>query len=64
MRELDIFSFHGMQSMNPTHRLVDFHGHVTLLHLFFGFMTFFFFFNLTLKRLQMCSEVTKPIFNI
>ena len=60
--------FHFMVwNMWTQHKLVDFHGPVTLLQFFFFWFHYFFLFkkiNLTLKMLQICSEATKLIFNI
>ena len=53
-----------MKYVNTTqNKLVDFHGFVTLLHLFLV-SQFRNNNNLILRRLQICSEATKPIFNM
>ena len=45
------------------HKLIDFHGPIILLHLFLVSWFKKNNNNLTLRRLQICNEATKPIFN-
>ena len=49
--------FHFMICNLYTQRkLIDFHNHVTLLHLFLVSLFFLLYINFTLRMLQMCSE--------
>ena len=61
-----VYFYFIVWNMWTQYKLVDFHGLVTLLHLFLvsWFKNNNNNNNLTLRRLQICSEAAKPIFNI